>query len=206
MRKLLMISLITTAMGSTAFAQGQPGGGWWDGWGNGPGNGWWSGGPGMMAPGYGGGPGWGGGPGTGPGWGFPGWGQGMMPPGMGMGMGSMGMGMPAMDADQDGVISAEEAAAHAEVMFVAMDADQDGVLVAEEIGGGRMDMMRRMNPARSAAMQERHAARFAAMDADGDGKVTMIEFLAAEKAQYDAADTDGDGKVTPWELRGQMWK
>ena len=41
---------------------------------------------------------------------------------------------------------------------------------------------------------------------DGDGKVTMAEFLAAEKAQYDAADADKDGKVTPWEMRAAMWQ
>jgi Ca2+-binding EF-hand superfamily protein len=56
------------------------------------------------------------------------------------------------------------------------------------------------------AMQERHAARFAAKDSDGNGQVSMAEFLAAEKAQYDAADSDGDGKVTPWELRAAMWQ
>jgi Ca2+-binding EF-hand superfamily protein len=147
----------------------------------------------MMPPGYGMGGG------MGPGMG--------VDPGMGMGPGmGPGMGMAAIDGDQDGSISAEEAAAHAEFMFEAMDADQDGALVADEMGGGRMDMMRRMNPAMSEGMQERHAAQFALKDADSDGKVTMAEFLAAEKAQYDAADADGDGKVTPWELRGQMWQ
>ena len=55
-------------------------------------------------------------------------------------------------------------------------------------------------------IQAQHTARFAAKGGDGDGKVTMAEFLLAEMAQYDAADTDGAGKVTPWELRGQMWQ
>lgn len=204
MKRLLMISAVAIALSPAEFAQGQSWGGWWDGWGMGPGNGMWSGGPGMMPPGYGGGV-----------WGGPGWGPGMMPPGAGMGGGWPGMGggmmgggtmMAAIDADQDGAVSAEEAAAHAEFMFEAMDADQDGALVAGEMGGGRMDMMRAMNPAMSEVMQDRHAAHFAAKDGDSDGKITMAEFLAAEKAQYDAADADGDGKVTPWELRGQMWK
>ena len=124
---------------------------------------------------------------------------------MGPGMGP-GTAMAPMDGDQDGTISAEEAAAHAEFMFEAMDANQDGTLALDEMGGGRMDMMRRMPPEMTATMQDRHAARFAAKDGDADGKVTMAEFLAAEQAQYDAADADGDGKVTPWELRSQMWQ
>ncbi len=197
MKKLILVSAIGIAVASTALAQGQPG--WWDGWSS------W----GMMPPGYGGGPNWNGqgwnGQGwNGPVWGGPGRGQGMMQPGWGMGGGGVMMG--AIDTDQDGSISAEEAAAHAELMFVGMDADQDGALVAEEFGGGRMGMMRALNPAMPEAMQQRHAAQFATKDGDSDGKITMAEFLAAEKAQYDAADGDGDGKVTPWELRSQMWQ
>lgn len=135
------------------------------------------------------GPGWGMGPSWGPGWG-PGW----------------GMMMGGMDFDQNGDISAEEAASHAEAMFALMDADTDGALVADEFGAGRMGMMSPWAPGMAQGMQERHAARFAAKDGDGDGKVTMAEFLAAEKAQYEAADGDGDGKVTPWELRAAMWQ
>jgi EF hand len=194
MRGLLMMSAIVTTMSSTAFAQGQPRGGWWEGWGLGPGYGMWPDGQRMMPRGYGDGPGWAG----------PGWGSGMMS--QGMGMGGANMMMTPIDADQDGAISAEEAAAHAEFMFEAMDADQDDVLVAGELGGGRRDMMRMMHPEMSAAMEERHAAQFSAKDGDGDGKITMAEFLAAEKIQYQAADSDGDGRVTPWELRGQMWQ
>lgn len=118
-----------------------------------------------------------------------------------MGRGAM---MAGLDADQSGDISAEEAAAHAEAMFALMDVNADGALEAGEFGAGRMGMM---NPwGMAPAMQERHAARFAAKDGDGDGKVTMAEFLAAEKSQYDSADRDGDGKVTPWELRAAMWQ
>ncbi|WP_169052313.1 EF-hand domain-containing protein [Tabrizicola sp. YIM 78059] len=110
----------------------------------------------------------------------------------------------AIDADQNGMITAEEAAAHAESMFATMDVNGDGVLVADEMGAGRMGMM---NPwGTPQLMQERRVARFAAKDANGDGQVTMGEFLAAEKAQYEAADSDGDGKVTPWELRAAMWQ
>jgi hypothetical protein len=196
------VTVIGLGAATPLLAQGQQGWGMGPGWGQGPGwdmgQGWgqqgWGQGWGMpqgwgMGPGYGTGPSWGTGPGGGMGAG--------MGPGRGMMMGSL-------DADQSGDISAEEASAHAEAMFALMDANADGGLEAGEFGAGRMGMM---NPwGMMPGMEERHAARFAAKDGDGDGKVTMAEFLAAEKAQYDAADADSDGKVTPWELRAAMWQ
>ena len=179
LRTLAIMAALGLGGASAALAQGQPGWGWWGGpgWGGGPGHG--------MGPGYGMGPGNG------------------MGPGYGMGPGA-GMMMGGLDADQNGSISAEEAAAHAEAMFALMDVNGDGVMVADEMGAGRMGLM---NPwGTPQLMQERHAARFAARDTDGNGEVTMAEFLAAEKAQYEAADSDGDGKVTPWELRAAMWQ
>lgn len=192
-----VVAMMGLGAASPLMAQGQSGWGMGPGWG--PGQGWESGqgwGQGWgMGPGYGAGPGYG----SRPGWGMgPGGGMGG---GMGQGRGMM---MGSLDANQSGDISAEEAAAHAEAMFALMDANADGALEAGEFGAGRMGMMSPwgMMP----GMQERHAARFAAKDGDSDGKVTMVEFLAAEKAQYDAADADGDGKVTPWELRAAMWQ
>jgi hypothetical protein len=203
-RTAAILVALGLAASSPALAQGQQGWGWWGGpgWGGGQGYGM---GPGNgMMPGYGMGPGVGM---MGQGYG-PGPGNGMMPgygPGVGAGMGpGAGMMMGAIDADQSGDVTAEEAAAHAEAMFALMDVNVDGALAADEMGGGRMGMMSPWG--RSEAMQERHAARFAAKDSDGNGQVSMAEFLAAEKAQYDAADSDGDGKVTPWELRAAMWQ
>ena len=200
--------IVAMALGAAApaLAQGQPGWGMGPGWSmgsGGMGSGWGMG-PGWEGPGWGMGPGMGQGWGMGPGGGMPG--RGMGPGGMGPGAMGRGMMMGGIDADQSGDISAEEAAAHAEVMFALMDGNADGVLEAGEFGAGRMGMMNPWAPGTAQAMQERHAQRFAARDGDGDGKVTMAEFLAAEKAQYDAADKDGDGKVSPWELRAAMWQ
>lgn len=191
----VIVATIGIGAASPLLAQGHSD---W-GWGQGMGPGW------DMGPGWGMGHGWGMGPGSGmsPGWGM-GPGGGMM---MGRGMGSgRGMMMGGIDADQSGDISSEEAAAHAEAMFAMMDANTDGALAADEFGAGRMGMMSPWAPGMAQGMQERHTARFAARDADGDGKIMIAEFLAAEKAQYEAADGDGDGKVTPWELRSAMWQ
>ena len=46
--------------------------------------------------------------------------------------------------------------------------------------------------------------RFKEMDADGDGDVTLAEFMAEAQASYEAADADKDGKVTVWEFRAQQ--
>ena len=96
----------------------------------GAGAGVWSVGPGMMAPGYGGGPGWG----T-PGWNGPGWGMGMMPqwPGPGMGMGG-GMGMmrgasaaviERFDTVKDGTLTAEDTPSGGLTLVIDLPASAD---------------------------------------------------------------------------------
>lgn len=109
----------------------------------------------------------------------------------------------AVDADQDGVVSAEEAAAAVELVYVAMDADDDGRLTREEYRAVRMGPQTGTNAARQAERQNAKAARFDAMDGDHDGTVSRAEFLDGGKARFEAADTDRDGKVTPWEFRRQ---
>jgi len=131
------------------------------------------------------------------------WGQGW---GMGWIMGGPGRGRHMMiDANDDGYVSAEEAASEADEVFTAMDSDDDGLLTKEEYMAVRMGPQRGFNPDRQAAMQTRKEARFAEMDIDSDGKVSKAEFLDAAKAHHAAADMDKDGKVTPWEHRSQNW-
>lgn len=150
-----------------------------------------------FGPGYGTMPGYGFGPGmmTGPDYGF---GQGMM--------GQPGRGRYTMlDVNEDGVISAEEAASAADEVFTAMDADDDGFVTVEEYMTVRMGPQMGYNPDRQAAMQQAKEERFAGMDPDGDGKVSKEEFLGAAQAHHEAADADADGKVSPWEHRRQNW-
>lgn len=130
------------------------------------------------------------------GWGW-GWQRG---PGPGM-MGRMG----AIDTNNDGVISDDEAADQVEAVFMAMDADDDDELTEEEYMAVRMGPQFGFNEARQKARQERKKARFGEMDTDKSGKVSKAEFIAAGKARFEAADTDKDGKVTPWEFRARRW-
>lgn len=140
-------------------------------------------------------------------WGFGmGFGYGMgngYGPGM---MGQLGRGRSMMmDANDDGIVSAEEAASAADEVFTAMDADDDGKLTKDEYMSLRMGSQLGYNSERQVAMQKAKEGRFAAMDADTDGSVSKGEFLDAARAHHADADADGDGKVTPWEHRRQNW-
>ena len=150
-------------------------------------------GPGYhMTPGYG--PmhehGYGHGYGHGPGYGPMHGGRG------GRGAGMMGL----IDHNGDGVISADEAAAHAEATFQAMDGDEDGALTKDEFAGFHRGPGAGWGWHRQ-ARQEWKAERFKSFDKDADGKVTKAEFMGGHRAQFEAADADKDGKVTPWEFR-----
>ncbi|MCG5481137.1 MAG: EF-hand domain-containing protein [Ensifer alkalisoli] len=109
----------------------------------------------------------------------------------------------AIDTNDDGVISDDEAADQVESVFAVMDGDDDGELTEEEYISVRMGPGRGFNEARQKAMQDRKKARFTEMDTDKSGKISKAEFLSAGKARFDAADTDKDGRVTPWEFRAQ---
>lgn len=208
-RSLALIALAAGLGMLPAAAQTGPGtgpGGW------GPGN-WGMGNWGMGNWGMGN---WG--PGN---WGHGGWwgGPGMMQ-GQGYGMGMMGGPgggccqdpnapgrgrFAAIDANEDGSVSDEEAASHADMVFSAMDADDNGALTLEEFLAVRMGPGFGFDPARQEARQKDKSDRFAAIDSDADGSVTKAEFLAAAQAHFASADADGDGKVTPWEMRRANW-
>ena len=202
MKPHLAIMLATSFLATPLLAQPGPWAGNGYGMGGGYGQNW--NGPGMMqGPGYGGMQGQGYGPMSG-GWFGPGWGPDISPgwrnpnaPGRGR--------FASIDANEDGVISDEEAASQADMIFTVIDANDDGSLTIEEFMAVRMGPQVSVNPDREAAMQARKAARFDPMDADKNGSVSKSEFIATSKAHFDSADTNGDGKVSPWEMRSRDW-
>ncbi|MBC7311049.1 MAG: hypothetical protein H5U11_01025 [Rhizobium sp.] len=112
---------------------------------------------------------------------------------------------PIIDADDNGVVSAEEAASAAEEVFAAMDADDNAELTMEEYMLVRMGPQDGWNKTRQAAREKEKTERFGEMDLDKNDTVSQAEFIAGAKAHFNAADGDKDGKVTPWEWRSQQW-
>ncbi len=113
--------------------------------------------------------------------------------------------MQIIDANSDGVINEDEAAALAERAFMRLDRDaDDSVSEAEFInppGRGRHMWSSWFGGEEQAAVQNVRKEKFAGLDTDKNGSVTKAEFYAEAKARLIAADADKDGKVTPFEFR-----
>ncbi len=99
------------------------------------------------------------------------------------------------DADGNGAVTRADAQAHAAQMFAKMDANKDG----------------RIDTADRAAQQaERHAKRFAALDADGNGSISQAEWnqhgadRALKRAERGAkrADAGAAGEGKRYAMRG----
>jgi len=90
--------------------------------------------------------------------------------------------LEALDLDRDGAISADELK-KAATSLIALDKNKDGVLTREEFGppGDR-------NP-------------LAALDKDGDGRVSKAEADDRLKERFDELDKDRDGFLSAEELR-----
>jgi len=206
-RFLVVCAVLVTSSALMGMAQAQSSGpGMGMGYGSGMGQG--------PCPGYGQGMGQGYGSGMGPGY-NQGYGHGMAPgygmrPGYNRGYGqSMAPGggrqfmvrFAAIDANEDGRVSSEEAAQNVESVFLAMDADDDDALTLAEYMAVRMGPGQQMNPNRQQTMQGHKKSRFGKMDTNADGSVSRQEFLKSGEARFKASDMDKDGKVNPWEFR-----
>ena len=111
--------------------------------------------------------------------------------------------MMMIDANADGTIGEDEAAALADQMFMHHDQNQNCSLTEAEFTtpphrGGWFNWG---NSDEAAAVLKVRKDKFAAFDTDKNGSVTKAEFFVEAKARLAAADTDKDGKVTPWEFR-----
>jgi hypothetical protein len=107
------------------------------------------------------------------------------------------------DADSDGEVSAEEARARRAMIFDMFDYEGDGVLSPEDYAD--IDAHIAEDSQKGAAMGAGHgqmAGRMqagisvAANDADGDGLVSLAEFLDASDAWLAGMDVNGDGRLT----------
>src|SRR5215813_10743887 len=93
--------------------------------------------------------------------------------------------MQALDPDNDGTVSLDEAKKAASTLFDRLDRNHNRVLNKRELGG-------RVTP------QE-----FAVADPDKDGTLTKDEYLTVVEKRFKAADPDNDGKLDEKELRSR---
>lgn len=122
--------------------------------------------------------------------------------GMGDGMGPMagrGMGgfdFAAVDADKDGRVTKAELDAWRAAAATRLDADGDGLLSADEIAAGRIEDM----TARAQQMAARMVERLDA-DGDGLLSAAEMAARPMPARAFDRIDADGDGAVTEAELQ-----
>ena len=131
-----------------------------------------------------------------------------------------------MDTDGDGQATRAEAETAIAAVFADIDTNSDGYVTQEEMkahhDARRAEMRERRqaraesaegsdrpqrragnreaNPermeARRARMAERAAERWATIDTDSDGQLSLVEFTAARIQHFDRVDANDDGVIT----------
>jgi hypothetical protein len=121
------------------------------------------------------------------------------------GHGKHGGRMMIIDANSDGFIGPDEAAALADGMFMRMDKNRDNAIDEAEAtqGPGQGGWRKWMGQQQPAEVEAKLKAAFAARDTNKDAKVTKEEFMTFAQGKYAALDTAKDGKVSPWAFRAQ---
>lgn len=104
-------------------------------------------------------------------------------------------GFDGRDTNHDGAISAAENAAAEAQIFHAIDADQDGAMTAQELDAARVALDLPTLPSSQDLIRD--------ADQDGDGKLTLAEWIAHEGEAFAAADADRDGRLSRAEFAAQ---
>ena len=116
----------------------------------------------------------------------------------------------AADKDDDGEISPDEFTIWREASFVLTDENGDGRISAEEhavswvgLGPARGILRTACERAEEHAQMQK-SLRFLVMDGNGDGAVSILEYMRMGELIYSEADGNNDGKVTPFEFRQRV--
>lgn len=102
----------------------------------------------------------------------------------------------AIDANRDGNISKPEHAAAWTKMFQVADTSGDGLVSVDE-----MDTVRRAHGPLSPLSSEK---LINASDSDGDGALTLAEYVAASNTAFERRDLGGDGMLSAEEWNATL--
>ncbi len=106
------------------------------------------------------------------------------------------------DRNSDGQVSREEFQAAITARFAEVDANHDGGVTIEEFRLYRpAGMPVRADRPMPERMQQRGEAMFRAIDADADGRVTLVELQVLAGAMFRAMDRDANGQLTTAEVQ-----
>jgi hypothetical protein len=110
------------------------------------------------------------------------------------------------DANADQQVTLAEGRAWLAARFAEVDANADGSITFEEMrayaerqmsGRGRgPNAGQGADSDRAARMEERGRSMFRALDADGDGRLTLAEITPFAEAMFRARDANADGVLT----------
>lgn len=102
------------------------------------------------------------------------------------------------DADRDGFVSSAESAAAADHIYDAIDVDQDGAVTAKEYTAARVALGLTSLPGSEELIAQ--------ADQDGDGQLTLAEWIAGEGLAFREADANGDGKLSQaeWDASARL--
>ena len=104
--------------------------------------------------------------------------------------------LKAADANGDGVLDKSEVPDRLKERFDEVDLNGDGKLDPEELKGVVAVLLKQTTPV--LAQVVRHAK---AIDADGDGKLSLDEFLKDTKKRFAQVDANGNEKLEEQELK-----
>lgn len=101
-----------------------------------------------------------------------------------------------LDTNHDGVVTQDEYLAAAGAQFKALDTAGNGQLTAAEIASSPKALDR-----------DNHVARHVVkkFDANGDGTVSLDEYLGAAKTRFSKLDKNGDGYIDADEITARHW-
>lgn len=100
-----------------------------------------------------------------------------------------------LDRDADGAITRAEFALARDSEFTRLDADHDGFIGRAEFVDRRLPQSN-LPSARVEDLRRTLLARFAALDANGDGRISQAEYTANGRLLFQRLDRDGDGRIT----------